>query len=432
MKQKSIYFDYAATTPLDPAVVQEMARVQKQFFGNPASLHGYGQEALAVVDGAREVISKSIGAKFQEIIFTGSATEANNLALRGVIAAHRRLTQTLTQTNADKLKVREGLRPRLIISAVEHESIRETARDLEAHGMEVVWIPVDQEGIVNIGALRNALSEQTLLVSVMYVNNVVGTIQPIEEIGKVIKEFKKKRKGNILYPLFHTDAVQAFQYLDCNADMLGVDLMTLSAHKIYGPKGVGALYVRQKDVRLKKYEVGKKDSGKTFLPLTSYVLPLVTGGGQEYGLRSGTVNVPGVAGFAKAIELASRCRTKEALRVAKLRDYAFKEIKKRLPDGIFVNGARTERIPNNINIFCKGKDALDLSIRLDRMGIAVSAGPACASRTAMPSPVLNAMGFSDERAKGSLRITLGRQTTRRAIDALLGAFVELYPRGERP
>ncbi len=256
-----IYLDYAATTPVHPRVLRAMEPYFSERFGNAGSLHSFGQEAIAAIDRSRETIANAIGAQFREIIFTGSATEANNLALRGSI---RGLTQTvrgLTQKNiktttqkfsVSHREVSVSLQPRLIISAVEHESILETARDLENDGTEVIIIPVDRHGIVDLKKLKSALNERTILVSVMYANNEIGTIQPIAKISEIIRNFReelriknnelrKRKKASFIIPLFHVDAVQALQFLDCNTQDLGIDLMTLSAHKIYGPKGIGGL-----------------------------------------------------------------------------------------------------------------------------------------------------------------------------------------------
>lgn len=398
-----IYLDYAATTPVDSAVLAVMKPYFNKRFGNASSLHSWGQEAMAALDEAREKITKAIGADFREIIFTGSATEANNLALRGVVKKY-------ISENQPKISVNQ--RPRLIISAIEHESILENARDLEKDGVEVVYLPVDHEGIVDLKKLRAALNERTILVSIMYANNEIGTIEPIAKISSIINKFKKPKTNYHLpsanYPLFHTDVAQAFQYLDCNVNKLGVDLMTLSAHKIYGPKGIGALYVRKLKTKNSKLKA------------------IITGGGQEFGLRSGTENIPSVVGFAKAVELVSNSRELENERISKLRDYFWKEIKKVYPraqlngSAISINQRsyqhKSVRLPNNLNVYFPGHKVEDLLIKFDLAGVAVSAGSACSARGTEPSHVLKACGFPLERIKSSLRITLGRPTTKAEIE----------------
>ncbi len=417
MKQKRIYLDYASTTPLDPRVLEAMLpwfgasfpnQLTKQptnqatSFGNPGSLHSFGQAASAAVFKPRQTIAGAIGAHYSEIIFTGSATEANNLALRG----------SVKQMMNDQLRMKNGkFIPRLIISAIEHESVLETARDLEKDGVDVVLIPVSREGIVDLKKLKAALNERTVLVSVMYANNEVGTVQPIAEIAKIVNDFRASQPTNQLtkqpsnYPLLHVDAVQAFQYLDCNVDALGVDLMTLSAHKIYGPKGIGCLYARR--VPASK------------LLTTHYsLLTILTGGGQEFGLRSGTENVSAIVGFAKAVEIASALRSKEFQRIAKLRDKLFKGNKIIFP-GVVLNGGAQGRLPNNLNIFIPRRSGEQLLVALDLAGIAVSSGSACSARSIDPSHVLLAMGFDRTRAKNSIRFSLGRLTTDAEIDRVL-------------
>ncbi len=428
---KRMYLDYAASAPVDKHVKAAMNPYFSEVYGNAGSVHQLGQEASAAIFKARKTIAEAIGAKYDEIIFTGSATEANNLALRGAIKEFR--IQNIGLRNGALSKNKKSLdskshilTPRLIISAFEHASVLETAKDLEKEGVEVVYIPVSRDGFVDLKKLETALNERTVLVSVMYVNNEVGTIQPIAEIAEAIQEYRiqnieywknKNPKFNIqnstFYPLLHTDAVQAFQYLNCNVDQLGVDLMTLSAHKIYGPKGIGALYVGKmfNETSDKRQEQNKNSRSHFTLP----ILPIVTGGGQEPGgLWSGTPNTPSIVGFGKAVEISRALRNREAKRVRTLRDYCWKKLKK--APAVQLNGFLEKRVPNNLNIYFPGQKAHELVIKLDLVGIAVSSGVACSARVVQPSPVLKAMGFLDERALGSLRITFGRQTIKKEID----------------
>lgn len=407
-----VYLDYASTTPVDPRVSKAMEPYISHKFGNAGSLHSYGQEAIAALDKSRENIAKSIGANFNEIIFTSSATEANNLALRGLMSSV-------------KCQV-SNVRPRIIISAIEHESILETARDLERNGVEVIYLPVDKNGFVALGQLKKALNGNTILVSIMYANNEIGTIQPISAIAEVIRNWKLENKKQgaanyklqvASYPLFHTDAVQAFQYLNCNVDDLGVDMMTLSSHKIYGPKGAGALYARDLSLKANSYKLKA----------------ILTGGGQEFGLRSSTENIPAIVGFAKAVELVSNFRQRrtsaswtnsrelENGRVGALRNYLWKKLK-----SVFsraeLNGSLKERLPNNLNIYIPNVRAEEFLIKLDLAGIAASSGSACASRSQEPSHVIKALGFGDKRALGSVRMTLGRFTKKADIDKIIRRF----------
>ena len=416
---KRIYFDYAATTPVDPAVFATMKPYFSEKFGNPSSLHFFGQEAMAAIDESREKIAKNIGANFREIIFTGSATEANNLALRGAIKEFKIKNLGFRDAPHSKSHIPN---PRVIVSVIEHESILETCRDLESEGVEIIYLPANREGAVDLKKLKEALNERTILVSTMYANNEIGTIQPIAEIAKAISEFRIKNlefsnKNNpksyilnpIFYPLLHTDAVQAFQYLDCDVNKLGVDLMTLSAHKIYGPKGVGVLYARA--LSPKPY------------PLN----PIITGGGQEFGFRSGTENVAAIVGFAKAIELVSNSRELENKRIKKISDYFWKELKKINPK-VQINGASDVRcqvsgvnkLPNILNIYfpesAGWRTAKDLLIKLDLAGVAVSSGSACSTRSSKPSHVLKSCGLSENRIKSSLRFSLGRFTAKAEIN----------------
>ena len=366
-------------------------------FGNSGSLHSFGQAAIAAVDASRESLGKLIGAKhFREIVFTSGATEANNLALRGAVEFYKK-------NHPAGEGARVSARPRIIISSIEHESIFETAQVLEQQGVEIVRLPVNKEGVIDIVALKDALNEDTVIVSVMHVNNETGTIQPLREIKFMIDEFRKN-SSRPEYPLLHTDAAQSFPYLYCDVGLLGVDMMTLSAHKMYGPKGVGALYVRRDE---------KAFSGSGGFPL----LAQVSGGGQEFGLRSGTENVPGIVGFAKAAELAAAARGKNATRVAALRDELWRRIKLAAPTAEINGPAGDAKAPHILNVHFPGHAAQDLLTRFDRVGLAASSGSACRSRAVESSYVIEALGYSKERAASSIRFSLGKETTKRDIAA---------------
>ncbi len=398
-----IYLDYAATTPVDPVVVRAMRPYFSEKFGNAGSLHSFGQDAIAALDASRETVAVATHADFREIIFTGSATEANNLALRGTrsgpLIAHRK-----------------SLKPRIIVSAIEHESVLETARDMEKNGTEVVYLPVNKVGVVDLKKLETSLNENTVLVSIMYANNEIGTIQPIASAAKIINDFKNNQQPVSInqHPLFHTDAAQALQFLDCDARALGVDLMTLSSHKIYGPKGAGALYVKEHTRRL--------------APSAVPLIPHITGGGQEFGLRAGTENIPAIAGFAKAIELAGDVREKEAKRTAALRAGLWCGIRKiyskARTNGVLSpwasGGKRWACLPNILNVYFPGRDAQDLLAKFYLAGLAVSSGSACRARVSTSSRVLEAIGCSKEQARSSVRFSLGRPTTKEEIARAIG------------
>jgi len=406
--QKRYYFDYAASTPVDKNVFRAMLPYFSQKFGNAGSLHSFGQEAIAAVDNARGIIAKRIGADFRQIIFTGSATEANNLAIKGGFLA------------AKKYFKKNGIKgkPKIIVSAIEHESVLESARALTDEGAEIVHLPVDKNGFVREEVLRENLDERTAVVSIMLGNNEIGTIEPIAKFAEIISEFKKNTTFYIpdytFYPLLHTDAAQAFQYLDCDVNKLGVDLMTLSSQKIYGPKGVGALYVRNQ-------ELGSKNKAANYSNLSSIhnsysLLPLLSGGNQEFGLRSGTENVPAIVGFAEAAKIVSKVRVREARRVAELKNYFLRGTKKAIPN-VFINGMadKKQTLPHVINLSFPGRPAEELLTRLDLAGFAVSTGSACRSRSAEPSHVILALGYKEERARESLRVSFGRDTKKSDI-----------------
>lgn len=364
-----IYFDHAATTPVRPEVLTEMLPYFTENFGNPSSIYAWGRENRSAIDRARDSIAAQLGCTAREIIFTGCGSEADNLAIKGFALANQKKGN------------------HIITSAVEHHAVLDTVKYMTKLGFEITILPVDQYGMVSPDELAKAIRPETILVSIMYANNEVGTINPIPELAKVCREAGV---------CFHTDAVQAAGALDLNVDKLGVDMMSLSAHKFYGPKGVGLLYVR-KGVKL--------DS-------------LIHGGGQERGRRAGTENVAGIVGMAKALELANAERLEMNARLTALRDRLIIGLRDRIPE-IRLNGHPTERLPNNVNISIRYIEGESLLLNLDLKGIAASSGSACTSGSLEASHVLLAMGIPHEIAHGSLRLTLGRKTTEVEIDYLL-------------
>ena len=370
-----IYFDNSATTPLDPRVVKAMGPYLAGIFGNPSSLHWAGREAHEAVAQARQQVADLFSAQPKEIIFTASGTESDNMALIGVIAG---------------LGQREN---HLITSAIEHPAILETCRYLEQQGIDVTYLPVDGEGLIDPNDLRQALRPTTRLVSIMAANNVVGTLQPITELSRITREHGA---------LFHTDAVQAVGKIPLNVQTQPIDLLSLSAHKLHGPKGVGALYVRN-GVTLK---------------------PLVHGGGQERGLRSATENVAGIVGLGKAAEIARVEMSEEASYLVQLRDKLIDSITSVLPNAYLI-GHRYRRLPGHVSLGLAGQEgeAIKLLLSLDEAGIAISTGSACsANHGSEPSYILRAMGFDLIRARGSLRITLGRFNTAAEVDRFLNVL----------
>ena len=363
------YLDYQSGAPVDPRVVDEMLPYMTERFGNPSVLHSDGDPAREAVETARQRVASFIGADPSEIVFTSGATEASNLALKGVA---RRM--------ADKGR-------HIVSSVIEHRSVITPLKYLEKHGFEVTWLPVDDEASVDPAAVRDAVRDDTILVSVMMANGEVGTIQPVGEIASVAKE-----RG----VLFHTDVVPAEAWIPIDVSTLPFDLVTLSSNDIYGPKGVGALYVR-KGTRLEA---------------------IVHGGGQERGLRSGTENVHGLVGFGKAAELASAEMASDVERVKPLRDRLFDGILGTVDDAE-VNGSRERRLPNNVNIRFKYIEGESLILSLDMEGIRASTGSACSVKTLEPSYVQIAMGVLHEEAHGSLQLTLGRWSTEEDVERTL-------------
>ncbi|MCK5084656.1 MAG: cysteine desulfurase [Candidatus Pacebacteria bacterium] len=384
---KKVYLDHAASTPMDKEVLEEMMPYFIEKFGNPSSIHQFGQEAMEAVDNARAQVADFLHCSTSEVIFTSGATESNNLTIKGVLKA--------TQIE----------NPHIITSAIEHHCVLNACEMEQKEGREVTFLKVDKDGLINPESVRKVIKDNTILVSIMYANNEVGTIEPIAEIGELLKEINSEREKNKLPKVyFHTDAVQAVNYLDCNVDILGVDLLSLSGHKIYGPKGVGALYVRQ----------GTK------------IKSIQQGGEQEHNFRAGTHNVPGIVGLGKAISLVSENR-KKMEETRKLRDYFIDEVLENIT-GANLNGPKEFRLPHNINMSFKGVEGESLLMMLDADGIAVSTGSACSSASLAPSHVLSAMGIPPEIAHASIRFTLGKDTTKEDIDYTLKVLVEKVKR----
>jgi cysteine desulfurase len=370
-----IYFDHNATTPPAPGVIDLVIKTMVEQFGNPSSVHHYGQQAKGVLDDARSAVAALINAEPSEVVFTGSGTEADNFALRGVAEA-------LEPTG----------RRHLVASAIEHEAVLVTLKALARRGWRTTLVPVDASGIVDPGALEAALADDTALVSVMHANNEIGTIQPIAALARI---------AHARGALFHTDAVQSVAKIPVDCRALGVDLLSLSAHKFNGPKGAGALWIKR----------------------GTRITALLTGGKHERTRRAGTENVPGIAGFGAAATLAASKLPAESARLRALRDRLETSVLEAVP-GTAINGARDPRVPNTTNISFEHVEAESLLIALDLEGIAVSTGSACSSGTLEPSHVLRAMGLSSHRTQNSIRISLGAGNT----DAQVDYFLEKLPR----
>jgi cysteine desulfurase len=364
----SVYMDNGATTRVDQRVIDAMLPFFSYIYGNASSLHAYGQDAREAMERARAHISSYLGAMPEELTFTSSGTEANNLAIKGVAYANKNRGR------------------HIIVSSIEHDCVLNSCRWLETQGFTVTYLPVDRYGLVDPGQVSATIREDTTLVSVMHANNEIGTIEPIREIGKICSE-----RG----VFFHTDACQTFGKLALDVKKDHIDLATINAHKIYGPKGVGALYVRD-GVRIEPWEHG---------------------GGQERGLRSSTENLPGIVGFAKAAEICFEEIEIEAARLGQLRDCIINSALGSI-DGAYLNGHRTLRLPNNANLGFNGfeNDAIRLLMLLDRAGFAVSTGSACSSNGNGSSHVLAAIGLNQLQARGALRITLGRNNTKEEVE----------------
>ena len=378
MAQKQIYLDYAATTPVDLTVFKKMQPYFFEQYGNPSTIYSLGEKASQAVENARDQVADFLKCSPNEIYFTGSASESDNWVIYGVI---------------DKIWEQENKKPHIIISSIEHKAVIAPARYHEKNNLaELTLLPVNEYGLIELTELEKAIKNNTRLISIMYANSEIGTIQPIREIGELIRKINSKRKEKII---FHTDAVQAVNYLDCNVQNLGVDLLSLSGHKIYGPKGIGALYI------------------KKGTPIVS----LIRGGGQEKDMRSGTENVPGIVGLGEAIKKVRDCKTK-IQSIKKLRNKLITGILKDIPDSQF-NGSLEKRLPNNAHISFRGAEGESIVMELSQRNIFVSTGSACASNSLSPSHVLTALGLSNEQSHCSVRFTLGKHITNNDINFVL-------------
>lgn len=391
MPQKTIYLDHAAATYLDPRVTAAMAPFWEANYGNPSSLHHVGREAATALGAARATVAAVLNTKPSEIIFTAGGTESINLAIFGVAGRAEKPGHIIT-------------------SVVEHSAVLQSCAELERCGWIITRLPVDRDGFVSLQDLKNAIRPETILISVMYANNEVGTVEPIEAVGAWLKKLNKERVARGEQKIiFHTDACQAVGALTLDVQKLGVDLMTINGSKIYGPKQTGALYC------------------KTGLVLK----PTIYGGGQEWGLRSGTENIPGIVGLATALKLAGEGCQEERRRLRQLRNYFIDRVLNEIPD-VILNGPREaeespaepRRLPNNINLSFKGVDGEALLLYLDHRGICVSAGSACAAKHGEASHVLPAIGCPEEFIGGSARLTLGKRTTKADLDFTLKILTE--------
>jgi cysteine desulfurase len=372
--KKYIYFDHSATTPVLPEIAEIVGKCFSKFYGNASEPHTPGRQAKELLNTSRLTIANAMGAKPREIVFTGGGTESDNLAVLGVAEAYQKKGN------------------HIITSEIEHPAVLMPLRYLSRKGFKITKVGVDKYGMVDPDDIKKAVTDNTILVSIMHANNITGTIQPIIEIGKFLKE-----KGII----FHTDAVQSFCSIGTKVDDLNVDLLSISGHKFYAPKGIGALYVRK----------GTK------------IMPQLLGGGHEHGIRSSTENIPGIAGLAKAVEIGQKDITEKFKNISTLRNYIKDSLIEKIDD-IRFNGHPTERLPGNCNFSFKYIEGEAIVLRLDGEGIAVSSGSACSSSSMKPSHTLTAMGLTAEEAHGSLRITLGFENTMQEADH----FIEVLPK----
>lgn len=372
------YFDHAATTYVKEAVLKEMIPFFNLEYGNPSSVYSIGRRAKRAIEDARHKVAKVINAKPKEIYFTGCGSESDNLAIKGI---------------AHSLNKKGN---HIITTKIEHHAVLNTCKTLERQGFRVTYLNVDEYGLINLQELQNAICKETILISIMFANNEIGTIQPIEEIGKIAKE------NNII---FHTDSVQAIGSIEIDVEKLNIDSLSLSAHKFYGPKGIGVLYVKKR-VKFNKF---------------------INGGHQERNKRAGTENVAGIVGLAKAMELAYRDLEEHNKKIKELRDYYVSQVKEKIPY-ININGDMEKRLPGNSNISFRFIEGESLLLNLDLKGICASSGSACTSGSLDPSHVLLAIGLSHEIAHGSLRISIGKYNTKEEIDYVVESLVEIVGR----
>ena len=377
INDSKIYLDYAAATPVDGRVSGLVHKLSSEFFGNPSSAHNFGSAAKKVLEDARKKVAGLLGVKLDEVIFTGSGTESDNLAILGVARFYKNKSR------------------HIIVSAIEHLAVLNSCKVLEQEGFKVTYLPVSKEGIVDPESIKKAITKSTILISIIQANNEIGTVQPIKEIGLIISEWRKNNNTDL--PYFHTDSCQAAGFLNIKPHTLGVDLMTFNGSKIYGPKGVGCLY--------KKNTIG--------------LTPLFFGGSQEKGLRAGTENVALAAGLALALEIAESKKKAEFGRLENLRDWLIDRCLKEIPDSK-LNGDAKKRLPNNVNPSFKGVDGEMLVLALNQKGFAVSTGSACTTRETGPSHVISAIGTGSDW--GNIRVSLGRMTTQDELKSFLSVL----------
>lgn len=378
---KRIFLDHASTTKVDPEVLETMLPFFSTNFGNPSSIHAFGRDAREAVDTSRNQVADVLRARDNEIIFTAGGTESDNLAIKGV-----------AYVNKDK---RTNPGPHIITSTVEHPGVLEVCRHLETQGFKVKYLPVDKDGLIDVEELQSSLSKNTFLITIMFANNEIGTIEPVQEIGKIAHDHDI---------LFHTDAVQAVAKVPIDVKKLHIDLLALSSHKIYGPKGVGALFIRN-GVKLQ---------------------PIIHGGGHEKGLRSSTLNVPGIVGLGKACELSGKRMTKDIPHMKTMRDMLIKNLLQ--TEESYLNGHREKRLVNNAHLRFTGIEGESLLLGLDEQGIASSTGSACSSQKLQASHVLLAIGLDPVQAHGSIRLTLGRENTKEEMQTVSHAVPDVVER----